>query len=157
MIKVLRNPGIPLSETPLSPIDRSAILALTWWQRSLTAGAKTGDFKIRSNHFLLVLAALHALPPKDDSRKDDSQKDDLHVPRSENTPLPFSVVRVMDVMLKVLTYLERAYSPPPTLLAARDANGEPIPEAADKPVGLAMQYVFPLVSGLHLYLGCTRC
>ena len=142
MIKVLRNPGVPLGETPLSPVDRSAIITLNWWKRSLKTAGASGGFKIRTSHFLLALAALHALP----------FAHELHVPRAENTPLPFSVVRVMDVMTKILKYLKQAYNPPPTMLAARDANGNPIAGPSGQPVGPAMQYVFPLVSSFAFIL-----
>ncbi|KAF8595742.1 hypothetical protein BDV93DRAFT_611258 [Ceratobasidium sp. AG-I] len=134
MVKVLRDPSVLLGETPLSPIDRSAIITLNWWKRSTKADAAAGGFKIRTSHFLLALAALHALPPANDS----------HVARAENTPLPFSIVRVMDVMTKILKYLKQAYNPPPSMVTARDESGTPAAGAPAGPVGPAIQYVFPL-------------
>lgn len=127
MVKTLRGPGIPLSEAPLSPIDRCAILALSWWQLSVKRAnaATTADLStptIRSSHFLLALSALHDLPVTDP----------LYVPRAKNTSMPFSLVRVLDVMNKILMYLKQAYNLDPTMVAT---NG-----------GAAMQCIFPLVS-----------
>jgi hypothetical protein len=107
-----------LGSNPLSPVDRTALLALKWWKNSFAEdptiapftirdpgapnGSRAGqntDIKLKSHHFLSAINALHEVLPTDP----------LYVPTQSS--LPFSLVRVMDVMLKVLTFLQHAYQP----------------------------------------------
>lgn len=141
MVKVLRSSGAPLSEAPLPPVHRTAILTLNWWQYSLkleglagSGGAQLPTPKIRTSHFLLALAALGRLDPTDE----------LYVPSATAVARPFSLLEVLETILKILKYLERAYKSALTL------TNSPIPGPSNLPIGGAMQYTFPLVSRCRL-------
>ncbi|KAB5592345.1 hypothetical protein CTheo_4226 [Ceratobasidium theobromae] len=122
------GPGIALGETPLSPVDRTALLSLIWWKKSLSSNATERAPKIQSSHFILALAALQLV----------DSEEELHVARAESKAEGFSLSEVLETMLKILQYLDRAYNSPLTLTAA------PVPAPRDQPVGPAMQYPFPL-------------
>ncbi|KAF8637225.1 hypothetical protein AX17_002976 [Amanita inopinata Kibby_2008] len=140
-----------IGNIPLAPIDRTALLALKWWKNSFAqdktipkfeirdpqvqgkgtrAADPAKDIKIKSHHFLSVLNALHELPPTDP----------LYIPTYSS--LPFSLVRVMDVMIKVLTFLERAYQPPQRFTIVLDEKWSPDIKK-EKPRAI---YPFPQVS-----------
>ena len=103
---------------------------------------KLEDIKIKSHHFLAALNTLHELPVTDP----------LYVPTVSS--LPFSLVRVMDVMIKILTFLDRAYSPPQRFGIVLDNNwSKDIPANVLDPKTLQaiklndrVIYPFPVVS-----------
>ncbi|KAG8704161.1 hypothetical protein FRC09_003733 [Ceratobasidium sp. 395] len=136
MVKLIRQPNGPLGESPVSSIERSALIALGWWKRGVVQGdvpSKTppGKPKLRASHFGIALKALHALDPSDE----------LYVPHSKLKTQVFGFALVADVMWKIASYLKRSYESP-ILIAA--ANG---PTTAG-PNGLAAtaEYMFPLSS-----------
>lgn len=103
---------------------------------------KLEDIKIKSHHFLAALNTLHELPVTDP----------LYVPTVSS--LPFSLVRVMDVMIKILTFLDRAYSPPQRFGIVLDNNWSKDipPNVLDPKTGKVTKYndrviyPFPVVS-----------
>jgi hypothetical protein len=133
---VITTPGTALIEAPLSPVDRSAILLLNWWKRFVRLslprlnGIDPRVLKIRTNHFILALAALHELDPKDE----------LYISRAANASAAFSLKSMLITMLKILKYLQRTYTLPKmfTEVEVAGTRGSPI---------TAAEYVFPLVSG----------
>jgi hypothetical protein len=137
-----------LGSDPLGPIDRTALMALKWWKNSFADDAtippfKVRDFvntpngaprdgrkaeiKIKSHHMLSALNALHEV----------DINDPLYIPRTSS--LPFSLVRVIDRMIKVLTYLQRAYNPPQNFLITKGKSwSEDIPDNTAR-----VEYPFP--------------
>jgi hypothetical protein len=129
---VLRAPGVSLSEAPLCPVYRTAILTLNWWQSTLKisvpvpGGSVSPPLpKIRTSHFILALAALQRLDPKEEP--------DLYLSPVASVAQPFSLLQVLQAMLKVLQYLARAYR-------------LPMPSAPSLPEPPMLNYPFPLVS-----------
>jgi hypothetical protein len=135
---------------PLPPIDRTALMALKWWKNSFADDAtiqafKVRDFttptatlrdvqkkeiKIKSHHMLSALNALHEV----------DITDPLYIPRTSS--LPFSLVRVIDRMIKILTYVQRAYNPPQNFLITRSNSwSDTIPEGQ-----VRADYPFPAYS-----------
>lgn len=84
----------------LGPVERSALLMLKWWKT-------TGAHPLKSHHLLSALDAISELDPKDQ----------LYHPLKSS--IPFSTLRVMEVMVYTLMYLERAYSTPCNFLLRR--------------------------------------
>ncbi|KAG8736736.1 hypothetical protein FRC10_008978 [Ceratobasidium sp. 414] len=136
MFKLIRRPNGALGESPLSPVERSAIIALGWWKRDVvhgdpSASPPTSKLKIRASHFSIALKALHALDPSDD----------LYVPHARMKARPFSFGLVTEVMLKVIKYLKLAYTCPVAVAAAANAA-----LAGKSGQGKAAEYMFPLAS-----------
>ncbi|KAG8703026.1 hypothetical protein FRC09_004391, partial [Ceratobasidium sp. 395] len=103
MVKLIRQPNGPLGESPVSSIERSALIALGWWKRGVVQGdvpSKTppGKPKLRASHFGIVLKALHALDPSDE----------LYVPHSKLKTQVFGFALVADVMWKIASFLKRS-------------------------------------------------
>ncbi|CAE6447023.1 unnamed protein product [Rhizoctonia solani] len=102
LVKTLRTPGVPLSESTLSPNLRTAIFLLCWSQSLLKLDIP-GVPKIpciRSSHFHLALTALQQLSPSDK----------LYIPPSY--PESFSLRGVLQTVVKILNFLDRAYQTP---------------------------------------------
>ncbi|CAE6423826.1 unnamed protein product [Rhizoctonia solani] len=97
LIKTLRTPGVSLSEPTLSPTLHTAILILCYCQQVV----EILPGKIRTSHFHLALTALRNLEPTDE----------IFSPAE-----PFSLALALKAVLKILTFLGRAYLyTPPTL------------------------------------------
>jgi hypothetical protein len=133
---MVKTPGTGVKEAPLSPVDRSALLMLNWWKRSvkhgvvpISGGVDPRSFKIRTNHFILALAALHDLNPTDP----------LYLPRAANASAPFSLTPMLTTMLHVLKYLKRAYN------STKMVTDVDVPGLRGTTVH-ARKYIFPLVS-----------
>ncbi|KAB5587457.1 hypothetical protein CTheo_9105 [Ceratobasidium theobromae] len=95
MVKAARAPGVSLSEAPLPPVDRSAILSLMWWENSLPKGDREiARQQIPASHFILALSALRQADPVGAIRE------------------PFSLLAMFTRMLDILRYLQRAYTYP---------------------------------------------
>ncbi|KAG9119607.1 hypothetical protein FRC07_005306 [Ceratobasidium sp. 392] len=128
MIKLLRQPNGTLGESPLSPIERSALIALGWWKRGIAQGdvptkSSSAKPKIRASHFGIALKALHTLDPSDE----------LYV-LQKGTQV-FSFAAVSDVMWKIASYLKRAYESPALVASGKSPSGV-----------LQAEYMFPLAS-----------
>lgn len=136
-----------LGDRKLSPVERTAILSLKWWKneikenkgnksfsiknrKNLLPGSpdsfSASEVQIKSHHFLVALNAMHEL----------DTSDDLYVPR--HVSQPFTMERLLEVMGKILTFLDRAYHPTTT------ATVWPWPG-----VELNYDYLFPLVCYIH--------
>ncbi|KAG8691224.1 hypothetical protein FRC08_010238, partial [Ceratobasidium sp. 394] len=138
MVKLVRRPNGPLGESPLSPIERSAIIALGWWKRGIQHGdvptkSPTSKPKLRASHFSIALKALHALDPSDD----------LYVPHARLKTRPFSIGLVVDVMVKVVKYLKMAYTSPVAVAAAAASTSSSGGTGGQAQVA---EYLFPLAS-----------
>lgn len=136
-----------LGDRRLSPVERTAILSLKWWKneikenkgnklfviknrKNLLSGSpdsfSASEVQIKSHHFLVALNAMHEL----------DTSDDLYIPR--HVSQPFTMERLLEVMVKILTFLDRAYHP------ATTATVWPWPG-----VELNYDYIFPLVCYIH--------
>ncbi|KAG8687728.1 hypothetical protein FRC08_011829 [Ceratobasidium sp. 394] len=139
MVKLVRRPNGPLGESPLSPIERSAIIALGWWKRGILHGdvptkSPTSKPKLRASHFSIALKALHALDPSDE----------LYVPHARLKTRPFAIGLVVDVMLKVVKYLKMAYTSPVAVAAAAAASTSSVGGTGGQ--AQVAEYLFPLAS-----------
>ncbi|KAF3928613.1 hypothetical protein AA313_de0204379 [Arthrobotrys entomopaga] len=122
-----------INSNRLLPIDRVALMTLKWWKNSFATDTTfpikfeirdpskapsyrnglPGDVKLKSHHFLAALNALHELPATNP----------LHVPNYSY--LPFSLVHVMNVMIKVLTFINQSYQPASRFHIAYSHNWSP--------------------------------
>ncbi|KAI9897401.1 hypothetical protein N3K66_007257 [Trichothecium roseum] len=115
--------GLWLGDRKLSPVERTAILSLKWWKNEIKENKRNKSFviknrknllpgspdsfsasevQIKSHHFLVALNAMHEL----------DTSDDLYIPR--HVSQPFTMKRLLEVMGKILTFLDRAYHPATT-------------------------------------------
>ncbi|KDQ57122.1 hypothetical protein JAAARDRAFT_194298 [Jaapia argillacea MUCL 33604] len=100
----------------LTLVDRTALLTLKWWKNSLHLG---GESTIKSHHLLIALNALYDLDPRDP----------LYLTRHPSKP--WSISRVLDVMLRVLLFLNRAYNPPARFWITKGSSTDyPFPKFA---------------------------
>ncbi|CAE6421676.1 unnamed protein product [Rhizoctonia solani] len=127
LIKTLRTPGVPLSEPTLSPILRSAIILLCWSQHIV--GILPPKSRIPASHFHLALVALQNRDPSDP----------LYIQPASKAE-SFSWLGVLQVVVKILSFLGDAYKPSGLIL------GAPVPGPSSVSLGPAIAYTFPLGS-----------